>query len=137
MIELTDTKQRKDEHVMDYINRWRSLSLDCKDHLSELSAVEMCIGHGKASPFADLTKEMKEFKKDAKFYLDFGRSNMEKHAEADSIDLKDSKVQWVAIEMSKKRTKEVSIKLSPFKGDIQTNIDDEQPIFCYIPHERR
>ncbi|KAH0644727.1 hypothetical protein KY284_032611 [Solanum tuberosum] len=62
---------------------------------------------------------------------------MEKHAEADSIDLEDSKVQWAAIKMTKKRTEEVSIKLSPSKGDMQTNIDDEQPIFCYIPCERR
>ncbi|KAG5581661.1 hypothetical protein H5410_052288 [Solanum commersonii] len=36
----------------------------------------------------------------------------------DSIDLKDSKVQWVAINMSKKRTEEVSIKLSLSKGDM-------------------
>ena len=43
MLELTSTKQRKDEPVVDYINRWRSLSLDCKDRVSELSAVEMCI----------------------------------------------------------------------------------------------
>jgi len=28
--------------VLDYINRWRSLSLECKDRLSEASAVEMC-----------------------------------------------------------------------------------------------
>ncbi|KAK6775854.1 hypothetical protein RDI58_026855 [Solanum bulbocastanum] len=74
---------------------------------------------------------------DAKFYLDFGRSNMEKHAEADSIDLEDSKVQCAAIEMSKKRTEEVCIKLSPSKGDMLTNIDNEQPIFRYIPRERQ
>src|ERR1051325_2261524 len=42
MIELTATKQRKGEPVIDYINRWRALSLDCKDRLNELSAVEMC-----------------------------------------------------------------------------------------------
>ena len=42
MIELTATKQRKGEPVVDYINRWRALSLDCKDRLTELSAVEMC-----------------------------------------------------------------------------------------------
>ena len=33
MIELTNTKQWKDEPVVDYINRWRTLSLDCKDKL--------------------------------------------------------------------------------------------------------
>ncbi|XP_065637351.1 uncharacterized protein LOC136070820 [Quercus suber] len=43
MIKLTNTKQWKDEPVVDYINRWRSLSLDCKDRLFEISAVEMCI----------------------------------------------------------------------------------------------
>ncbi|KAA0057696.1 ty3-gypsy retrotransposon protein [Cucumis melo var. makuwa] len=42
MIELTATKQRKGEPVIDYINRWRALSLDCKDRLTELSAVEIC-----------------------------------------------------------------------------------------------
>ena len=29
--------------MVDYINRWRSLSLDCNDRFSEISAVEMCI----------------------------------------------------------------------------------------------
>ena len=43
MMEITDTKQWENEPVVDYINRWRSLSLDCKDRLSEISAIEMCI----------------------------------------------------------------------------------------------
>ncbi|KAK3043384.1 hypothetical protein RJ639_002686 [Escallonia herrerae] len=43
MMELTNTKQQKEEHVVDYINRWRALSLDCKERLSEASAVEMCM----------------------------------------------------------------------------------------------
>ena len=43
MMELTNTKQWKDEPVVDYINRWRAISLDCKDRLSEHSAVEMCM----------------------------------------------------------------------------------------------
>ncbi|KAL4625463.1 hypothetical protein ACB092_05G028000 [Castanea dentata] len=38
MMELTNTKQWKDEPVVDYINRWHSLSLDCKDRLSEISS---------------------------------------------------------------------------------------------------
>ncbi|KAA0050565.1 ty3-gypsy retrotransposon protein [Cucumis melo var. makuwa] len=42
MMELANTKQRKAEPVIDYINRWRALSLDCKDGLAELSVVEMC-----------------------------------------------------------------------------------------------
>jgi len=42
MTKLTNTKQWKDEPILDYINRWRSLSLECKDHLSDASAEEMC-----------------------------------------------------------------------------------------------
>ncbi|KAL0427409.1 UNVERIFIED_CONTAM: hypothetical protein Slati_2915700 [Sesamum latifolium] len=43
MIELTNARQWKDEPVVDYINRWRFLRLNCKDKLSEASAIEMCI----------------------------------------------------------------------------------------------
>ena len=43
MVELTSTRQRKDEPVIDFINRWRKASLNCKDMLSEASAIEMCI----------------------------------------------------------------------------------------------
>ncbi|XP_012849590.1 PREDICTED: uncharacterized protein LOC105969382 [Erythranthe guttata] len=43
MIELTNSRQWKEEAVIDYINRWRNLSLNCKDRLSEASAIEMCI----------------------------------------------------------------------------------------------
>nr|XP_027062834.1 uncharacterized protein LOC113689232 [Coffea arabica] len=43
MLELTNARQWKDEPVVNYIDRWRSLSLNCKDRLSEPSAIEMCI----------------------------------------------------------------------------------------------
>ncbi|KAK4382613.1 hypothetical protein Sango_2856000 [Sesamum angolense] len=43
MIELTNSRQWKEEPVADYINRGRNLSLNCKDRLSEASAIEMCI----------------------------------------------------------------------------------------------
>ncbi|KAL0300446.1 UNVERIFIED_CONTAM: hypothetical protein Scaly_2567300 [Sesamum calycinum] len=33
----------KEELVIDYTNRWRKLNLNCKDRLSEASAIEMCI----------------------------------------------------------------------------------------------
>jgi len=42
MIELTSNKQWKDEPVLDYINRWRALSLECNNWLSEASVVAMC-----------------------------------------------------------------------------------------------
>ena len=42
MTEMTNRKQWKDEPVLDYINCWRALSLECKDRLSEASVIEMC-----------------------------------------------------------------------------------------------
>ncbi|KAL0312734.1 UNVERIFIED_CONTAM: hypothetical protein Sradi_5672700 [Sesamum radiatum] len=43
MTELANQYQEKDEPVLDYINNWRNLSLSCKDALSEISTVELCI----------------------------------------------------------------------------------------------
>ncbi|KAL0375686.1 UNVERIFIED_CONTAM: hypothetical protein Scaly_0686200 [Sesamum calycinum] len=43
MVELTNSRQWKEEPVIDYINRWRNLSLNCKDRLSEASAIKTCI----------------------------------------------------------------------------------------------
>ena len=43
MVELTNSKQWKKEHVIYYIQRWRNLSLNCKVQLSETSGIEMCI----------------------------------------------------------------------------------------------
>ena len=43
MTKLMQVGQWKDEPVLEYINRWRALSLECKDRLTETSAVEMCI----------------------------------------------------------------------------------------------
>lgn len=43
MLKLTNSKQWKEELVIDYIQRWRNLSLNCKDQLFEASAIEMCI----------------------------------------------------------------------------------------------
>ena len=33
----------EDEPIVDYINRWHSLGLHCKEKLFEISTVEMCI----------------------------------------------------------------------------------------------
>ncbi|KAL0461183.1 UNVERIFIED_CONTAM: hypothetical protein Slati_0005900 [Sesamum latifolium] len=43
MIELTNSHQWEEEPVVDYINRWRNLSLNCKDRLSEPSTIEIYI----------------------------------------------------------------------------------------------
>jgi len=42
LTELTSTRQWKEESVLEYVNHWRSLNLECKDRLSEISVVEMC-----------------------------------------------------------------------------------------------
>ena len=41
MTELANTKQWKDEPVLDYINCWHAVSLECKDRLSKTSGMEM------------------------------------------------------------------------------------------------
>ena len=43
MIELTSSRQWKDELVIDYIHKWRNLSLNCKEWLSESATLDMCI----------------------------------------------------------------------------------------------
>ena len=43
MIELTASRQWKEEPVIDYIHKWRNLSLNCKEQLSESAALDMCI----------------------------------------------------------------------------------------------
>ncbi|KAL0366841.1 UNVERIFIED_CONTAM: hypothetical protein Sradi_3574200 [Sesamum radiatum] len=43
MIEIANQHQEKDESVLNYINNWRNLFLNCEDTLSEISAVELCI----------------------------------------------------------------------------------------------
>jgi len=41
IMKLISTKQWNDEPVLDYVSHWRSLSLECKDPLSEASAIKM------------------------------------------------------------------------------------------------
>jgi len=41
MTEPRNTRQWKDKPVLNYINWWRSLSLEYKDRLSEASAIEI------------------------------------------------------------------------------------------------
>ena len=43
MIELVKARQGEDELVFEFINRWRSLSHNNKDRLSETSSIKMCI----------------------------------------------------------------------------------------------
>ena len=43
VLELTSTKQWTDKPIVNYISRWRSLSLDCTDKISEIFVVAMCI----------------------------------------------------------------------------------------------
>ncbi|KAL0294902.1 UNVERIFIED_CONTAM: hypothetical protein Sradi_6862300 [Sesamum radiatum] len=43
VVEFTNSRQWNEEPVIDYINRWRNLSLNSEDRLSEASAIEMYI----------------------------------------------------------------------------------------------
>ena len=43
MMELTNTKQRKNQPVVNYMSRQCYLSLDCKDRIYKICTVEMCI----------------------------------------------------------------------------------------------
>ncbi|KAG9453545.1 hypothetical protein H6P81_006449 [Aristolochia fimbriata] len=45
LVELTNLKQRQGEKVIEYINRWRNLSLNCKEStsLSTQTSIDMCI----------------------------------------------------------------------------------------------
>ncbi|KAL0394450.1 UNVERIFIED_CONTAM: hypothetical protein Slati_4411200 [Sesamum latifolium] len=43
MVELTNSRQWKEEPIIHYINRWRNLSLNCDNRLSEASNIEMSI----------------------------------------------------------------------------------------------
>ncbi|KAM1940932.1 hypothetical protein ACFX13_028574 [Malus domestica] len=58
MLELTSTKQWNDEPVVDYINRWLSLSLDCKELTTRSHDMELSIAnHGKKELIIDFKKD--------------------------------------------------------------------------------
>ncbi|KAL0349955.1 UNVERIFIED_CONTAM: hypothetical protein Sradi_4144700 [Sesamum radiatum] len=57
IIELTNFRQWKEKPIVNYINRWRNPSLNCKDRLSESSAIEMCTLKGCIRLFITFFKE--------------------------------------------------------------------------------
>ena len=42
---LQGTKQKNGEDLMEYINRFRDIALDCYDHYEEKTLVEICMGN--------------------------------------------------------------------------------------------
>ncbi|KAM1444030.1 hypothetical protein ACFX2I_040231 [Malus domestica] len=106
MLKLTSTKQWKDEPVVDYINRWRSLSLDYKDRLSETSAIEIAkyYHHGKKEPITD-------FKKDKVFSPNVDKTGKKPHKEAFTVNTAPIKTSSAPIKISSK-TKLKEIKRS-------------------------
>ena len=42
---LQGTKQRSGKDLMESINRFRGIALDCYDHCEEKTLVEMCMGN--------------------------------------------------------------------------------------------
>ena len=59
-MELTKPRQGEYELVVDFINRWRSLSLNCKDCLSDFSSIEMCIQGLKPNTFEELANRARD-----------------------------------------------------------------------------
>lgn len=41
MADLVNTKPKKDERILEYINRWRNLSIKCERSITEREAVEL------------------------------------------------------------------------------------------------
>ncbi|GKV35504.1 hypothetical protein SLEP1_g43762 [Rubroshorea leprosula] len=41
--ELVNTKQKKYESMTDFIERWRNLILNCREKISEISSIDMCV----------------------------------------------------------------------------------------------
>ncbi|OIS96953.1 hypothetical protein A4A49_50530 [Nicotiana attenuata] len=69
----------------------------------------------------------------------FHGSHVEKPSSDDEADVKSEKeneAEWTITKLPKKGTEEVSIKISPSEGDIQTKTK-EHLVFCYVPRERR
>ena len=44
-VTLQGTKQKNGEDLMEYINRFRDIALDCYDHYEEKTLVEICMGN--------------------------------------------------------------------------------------------
>ncbi|GKV22483.1 hypothetical protein SLEP1_g32351 [Rubroshorea leprosula] len=43
LLELANTKQKKDESVTDFIERWRNLVLNCREKISEIFSIDTCV----------------------------------------------------------------------------------------------
>ncbi|XP_075095445.1 uncharacterized protein LOC142173713 [Nicotiana tabacum] len=84
--------------------------------------------------------ETESYVVDEKFYLDSYEPSVEKPSSVDEANVKseeENKAQWTTTKLPKKRTEEVSIKMSSSEGGIQTKTDKEHLVFRYIPCERR
>lgn len=45
LVTLQVTKHKNGEDLMDYINRFKDIALDCYNHCEEMMLVEMCMGN--------------------------------------------------------------------------------------------
>lgn len=43
MIKLTNAHQKINKRAIDFIDRWRNLNLNCKDHFNKIFEIEICI----------------------------------------------------------------------------------------------
>ncbi|XP_075086299.1 uncharacterized protein LOC142169006 [Nicotiana tabacum] len=84
--------------------------------------------------------ETESYFADAKFYLVSCEPSVEKPSSVDKADVKseeENEAQWATAKLPKKRTEEVSIKISSSEGDIQTKTPKEHLIFRYVPRKHR
>ncbi|KAM1325671.1 hypothetical protein ACFX2H_046348 [Malus domestica] len=139
MLELTSTKQWRDEPIMDYINQWRNMSLDCKDRLSEISSIEMCVqgmqwglhyilqgikprtfeelatrAHDMELSIAHHGKKepITEFKKDKVFSLNVDKTGKKPPKEAFTVSTAPVKTVSAPIKISSKTLREFELKKS-------------------------
>ncbi|KAH7859334.1 hypothetical protein Vadar_000532 [Vaccinium darrowii] len=117
MIELTNTEQWKGEPVVDYINCWWAISLDCKDRLSN-------------PPILEKPSDKKDVKKGDKFSKGTTKDAMMVTAASVKITARDKKKEvkkeFCPVEKDKRPTlKELQAKKYPFlDSDVLGMLED-------------